>query len=63
MLLEHALKNTGQQGDEGNVYNHNFFVIDHQATGPDFSIKFPSGSQGPARCRIWRKFAGTRSHI
>ena len=41
MLLEHALRNTGSKAIEGNVYNHNFFVIDHQATGPDFSVKFP----------------------
>jgi hypothetical protein len=24
-----------------NVYNHNFFVIDGQPTGPDFVVKFP----------------------
>jgi|HubBroStandDraft_6_1064221.scaffolds.fasta_scaffold274753_2 hypothetical protein len=41
MLLEHALKNTGSKTIEGNVYNHNFFVIDHQPTGPDFAIDFP----------------------
>ena len=41
MLLEHALKNTGSRAIEGNVYNHNFFVIDHQPPGPDFAIKFP----------------------
>src|SRR5579859_4146941 len=41
MLLEHALKNTGSKTIDGNVYNHNFFVIDHQPTGPDFAVKFP----------------------
>jgi len=41
MLLEHALKNTGSKTIKGNVYNHNFFVIDHQPTGPDFAVKFP----------------------
>jgi hypothetical protein len=41
MLLEHSLKNTGSKAIEGNVYNHNFFVIDHQPPGPDFTIKFP----------------------
>ena len=46
MLLEHALKNTGSKAIEGNVYNHNFFVIDHQPTGPDFSIKFPFAISG-----------------
>jgi len=41
MALEHVLKNTGSKTIEGNVYNHNFFVIDHQPTGPDFAINFP----------------------
>jgi hypothetical protein len=41
MILEHMLKNTGSKTIEGNVYNHNFFVIDHQPTGPDFAINFP----------------------
>jgi len=41
MLLEHTLKNTGRKPIEGNVYNHNFFVIDRQPPGPDFSIRFP----------------------
>jgi hypothetical protein len=41
MTIEHSLKNTGSKAIEGNVYNHNFFVIDRQQTGPDFSIKFP----------------------
>ena len=41
MVLEHVLKNTGGKTIEGNVYNHNFFVIDHQPTGPDFAINFP----------------------
>jgi len=41
MLLEHTLKNTGSKPIEGNVYNHNFFVIDRQPPGPDFTIKFP----------------------
>ena len=40
MVLEHVLKNTGSKTIEGNVYNHNFFVIDHQPTGPDFAINF-----------------------
>jgi hypothetical protein len=48
MLLEHSLRNTGTKMIDGNVYNHNFFVIDHQPPGPDFSIRFPfqiSGSR------------------
>src|SRR5262249_13176251 len=40
MVLEHSLKNTGAKTIDGSVYNHNFFVIDHQPTGPDFVLKF-----------------------
>jgi len=41
MVIEHSLKNTGKKRIETNVYNHNFFVIDGQPSGPDFSVKFP----------------------
>ena len=40
MVLEHSLKNTGKKTIETNVYNHNFFTIDHQPTGPNSVIKF-----------------------
>ncbi|MBV6431792.1 MAG: hypothetical protein IANPNBLG_01925 [Bryobacteraceae bacterium] len=46
MVLEHALRNTGTKAIRGNVYNHNFFVIDHQPVGPDFSIAFPFELRG-----------------
>ena len=41
MLIEHILKNTGRKPIETDVYNHNFFVIDGQQTGPDLSVTFP----------------------
>jgi hypothetical protein len=41
LVLEHTLKNTGQRVIETAQYNHNFFVIDQQPTGPDFVVKFP----------------------
>jgi hypothetical protein len=41
MLIEHRLKNTGKKVIETNVYNHNFFVIDGQTSGPDLHVKFP----------------------
>ena len=31
---------------ETSVYNHNFFVIDGQPTGPDFSVSFPFEIKG-----------------
>ena len=41
LVLEHRLKNTGQRPIETSVYNHNFFVIDKQPTGPQITVRFP----------------------
>jgi hypothetical protein len=41
LVLEHSLKNTGNEALETYTFNHNFFMIDHQTTGPDFTITFP----------------------
>ena len=41
LIIEHDLKNTGKHAFETSVYNHNFFVIDGQPSGPDFAVKFP----------------------
>ena len=46
MLLEHALRNTGRKPLVGNVYNHNFFVIDRLPVGPDWSLAFPFQIKG-----------------
>ncbi|MCU0858398.1 MAG: hypothetical protein MUC65_08370 [Pontiellaceae bacterium] len=39
--LIHTLKNTGRKHIETDQFNHNFFTIDDQPTGPDFTIRFP----------------------
>ncbi|GAB3896006.1 hypothetical protein GCM10028803_13120 [Larkinella knui] len=41
LVLEHSLKNTGPKTIETTVYDHNFFMLDHQPTGPDVSVTFP----------------------
>ena len=41
LVIDHALENIGRKTIETNVYNHNFFVIDNQPTGPDFTVTFP----------------------
>jgi hypothetical protein len=41
MIIEHSLRNTGRKVIATNVYNHGFFVIDNQPSGPDFSVRFP----------------------
>jgi hypothetical protein len=50
LVLFHTLKNTGTRTIETSVYDHNFFVMDNQPIGPDFTIKFPftlsGGGQG-----------------
>lgn len=40
MVIEHSLKNTGKKLIETNVYDHNFFMIDKQPTGPAASVWF-----------------------
>jgi hypothetical protein len=49
LTLKHTLKNTGTRAIETNVYNHNFFVIDRQPTGPDFKVTFPFKPAGEAK--------------
>ena len=46
MELVHSLKNTGKKTIETSVYNHNFFVIDNQKVGPDYTIIFPWKPKG-----------------
>jgi hypothetical protein len=41
LVLAHSLKNTGEKPIETKVYNHNFFMLDEQPIGPDYSITFP----------------------
>lgn len=41
LVIDHVLENTGHKTVRTNVYNHNFFVIDNQPTGPDFEVTFP----------------------
>ena len=39
--LKHRLKNTGKKPIATSVYNHNFFVIDQEPTGPNIKTTFP----------------------
>jgi hypothetical protein len=41
LVLDHTLKNTGRKAISTEVYDHNFFMIDGQPTGPEMSVKFP----------------------
>lgn len=41
LVLEHRLRNTGRKTIATSVYDHNFFTLDGQPTGPDFVVRFP----------------------
>ena len=41
LVLEHVLRNTGKKPIKTSVYNHNFFTMDREPTGPDFVVRFP----------------------
>ncbi|MGO9261520.1 MAG: hypothetical protein ACLQU1_35240 [Bryobacteraceae bacterium] len=57
MVLEHSLKNTGKKPISTSVYEHNFYMLDHQPAGPDYSVRFPfevhpqAALQGAAEAR------------
>jgi len=38
MVLHHSLRNIGAKPIATQVYDHNFLILDHQPTGPDFTI-------------------------
>jgi hypothetical protein len=46
MVLEHNLKNTGSKIIDTKVYNHGFFMLDSQPTGPDVTVTFPFEIRG-----------------
>jgi hypothetical protein len=41
LVIEHTLHNTGTTPLDTQVFNHDFFMLDHQPTGPDIVVKFP----------------------
>ncbi len=41
LVLEHSLKNTGRKVIATSVYNHNFFMLDGEPTGPNLVVRFP----------------------
>jgi len=41
LVLEHHLENTGRKTIVTSVYEHDFFMLDNQPTGPDFIVRFP----------------------
>lgn len=39
--IKHRLQNTGEKKIELDQYNHNFFVIDNELTGPSLKVRYP----------------------
>lgn len=56
LILEHSLKNIGKNTIETNVFNHNFFMIDQQPTGPDFTVTLPFEISNQASGKKLMKF-------
>lgn len=62
MVIEHSLKNTGKKAIATNVYNHEFFVIDNQPSGPDFTVKFPFEVKAASDLRGMAEVSGKELH-
>ena len=62
MTIEHSLKNTGRKTIETNVYNHEFFMLDSQPSGPDFSVRFPFEVKAVADLRGLAEVRGQELH-
>lgn len=64
LVLTHSLKNTGKRVIETDVYDHNFFLLDHQPTGPGLVLRFPFllTSEEARGLRELAAIRGTRSY-
>lgn len=40
LILEHSLKNTGKRVIDTSVYDHDFFMLDGEPTGPNIRVRF-----------------------
>ena len=63
LVLEHALRNTGTKPIETSVYNHNFFTLDRQTTGPDIVVRFPFAPQAARPIERPRRSPGPRDRF
>jgi hypothetical protein len=63
MILQHSLKNTGIKPISTTVYNHNFFVIDKEPTGPNMKMSFPFDVKAEDRGNGSLKGFGTIANI
>ncbi|HEY1336303.1 MAG TPA: hypothetical protein VGF59_02275 [Bryobacteraceae bacterium] len=48
LVIEHHLQNTGSKLIDTDVYNHDFFMLDGQPSGPDVTVQFPFDARAAA---------------
>jgi hypothetical protein len=60
LILQHSIKNTGRKDIATSTFNHNFFMIDKQATGPDFTITLPFAIKNQSAGKDLIKFEGNQ---
>ncbi|HMJ61481.1 MAG TPA: hypothetical protein VK493_06935 [Bryobacteraceae bacterium] len=57
LILEHSLKNTGKRVIDTSVYDHDFFMLDGEPTGPNIRVRFafsPKAETGFKDKAEWR---------
>jgi len=62
MALEHSLRNTGRKAIESSAYEHNFFMLDGQPSGPDVTIRFPFEAHAAADLKGLAEIRGRELH-
>lgn len=60
LTLDHRLENTGRKAISTSVYDHNFFTLDGQTTGPDAAVRFSAFE--PVAARPLNGLAETRGN-
>lgn len=60
LILEHSLKNTGTKVINTSVFNHNFFVMDKQTTGSDFTVILPFKIENEPRGKKLMDFSNNK---
>lgn len=60
MWIEHRLRNVGRKRIEVETYNHNFFVIDGEPTGPNLEVEFGFAVRAKAELAPRAKLEGRK---
>jgi hypothetical protein len=60
LVLEHGLRNTGKKTISTSVYEHNFFMLDGQPTGPAIHVRLPFEPKAAADLRGLAEIRGNQ---